>query len=156
MQRTGVVPGSLARPIAITGLLVFVGTLLVERTLFDAVGGFSEDPRVQRRQDWELHLRLAMRADVLALDQALADMTTVYYDFYEPELGVREIPLHDPLAAAIAIGGLTPSDAPELPLRVDLEGAIEEDPSGARVRVVLALAEAGGPAILRRLLERNQ
>jgi glycosyltransferase involved in cell wall biosynthesis len=64
--------GAIARDLAADRADVFIGTLLVDRALFDEVGGFSEDPRVQRRQDWELHLRLAMRADVLAIDQTLA------------------------------------------------------------------------------------
>jgi glycosyltransferase involved in cell wall biosynthesis len=51
---------------------VFIGTVLVERGLFEAVGGFSEDSRVQRRGDWELQLRLAMHAEVLAIDDTLA------------------------------------------------------------------------------------
>jgi glycosyltransferase involved in cell wall biosynthesis len=51
---------------------VFVGTLLVERSLFEEAGAYSEDPRVRRRQDWELHVRLAIRAPALALDQTLA------------------------------------------------------------------------------------
>jgi purine nucleosidase len=106
---------------------------------------------------WTEADRAALRGGGAALHEALADMVPVYFDWYEPELGVREIPLHDPLAAAIAIGDLSPSDAPRLPLRVDPEGAVREDPSApSTARVVLALAEPGGPAILRRLLTRNQ
>ena len=106
---------------------------------------------------WTEADRAALRAGGTPLDEALAAMVPVYFDWYEPELGVREIPLHDPLAAAIAIGDLPPSDAPRLPLRVDPEGAVREDPSApSAVRVVFALAEPGGPAILDRLLTRNQ
>ncbi|MFL5386669.1 MAG: glycosyltransferase family 2 protein [Longimicrobiaceae bacterium] len=64
--------GAIARELLMDRTDVCVVTLLVERTLFQAAGGFSEDPRVRRREDWELHVRLAMRADALALDQALA------------------------------------------------------------------------------------
>jgi glycosyltransferase involved in cell wall biosynthesis len=64
--------GPIARDLLLDRADVFVGTLLVERALFDEAGGFSEDPRVVRREDWELHVRLAMRADSLALDQTLA------------------------------------------------------------------------------------
>jgi len=64
--------GPIARELLMDHTDVCVVTLLVERTLFEAAGGFSEDPRVRRREDWELHVRLAMRADALALDQALA------------------------------------------------------------------------------------
>ncbi|MFI5892039.1 nucleoside hydrolase [Actinoplanes sp. NPDC051513] len=108
---------------------------------------------VTMRHRWTEGDRAALRAGGTGLHEALADMVPVYFDFYEPELGVREIPLHDPLAAAIAVGDLTPSDAPQLPLRVDLEGAVREDASApSRVRVVLALGAPGGPAILRRIL----
>ncbi len=106
---------------------------------------------------WTEADRAALRAGGTALHEALADMVPVYFDWYEPELGVREIPLHDPLAAAIAIGDLSPSDAPRLPLRVDPGGAVREDPSApSAVRVVFALAEPGGPAILRRILQPRQ
>jgi glycosyltransferase involved in cell wall biosynthesis len=64
--------GAIARELAADRADVFIGTLVVERGLFDEVGGFSEDPRALRRQDWELHLRLALRADALAIDQTLA------------------------------------------------------------------------------------
>ena len=63
--------GPIARDLLMDRADVCVVTLLVERTLFEEAGGFSEDPRVRRREDWELHVRLAMRADALALDQAL-------------------------------------------------------------------------------------
>ena len=102
---------------------------------------------------WTEADRAALRAGGTALHEALADMLPVYFDFYEPELGVREVPLHDPLAAAIATGGLSLADAPQLPLRVDPSGAVVEDPSApSAVRAVLALAEPGGPVILHRIL----
>ncbi|MFF5296132.1 nucleoside hydrolase [Paractinoplanes globisporus] len=113
------------------------------------------DVTMQHR--WTQADQAALRAGGTALHEALADMTQSYFDWYEPELGVREIPLHDPLAAAIAVGELTPSDAPQLPLRVDPVGEVREDASAvSRVRVVLALGSPGGPVILRRLLTRNQ
>ncbi|MFL5538318.1 MAG: glycosyltransferase family 2 protein [Longimicrobiaceae bacterium] len=64
--------GAIARDLLADRADVFIGTLLVERSLYDEAGGFSEDPRMRRREDWELHVRLAMRADALALDQTLA------------------------------------------------------------------------------------
>jgi purine nucleosidase len=109
------------------------------------------DVTMQNR--WTEADRAALRAGGTALHETLAAMTTSYFDYYEPELGVREIPLHDPLAAAIATGELTAADAPQLPLQVDLEGAVREIASAPHsVRVVLALTEPGGPVILRRLL----
>jgi purine nucleosidase len=88
------------------------------------------------------------------LNEALAAMLPVYFDYYETRFGAREIPLHDPLAAGIAIGELIPDDAPQLGLRVDLgTGQVLEDPAAAsRVRVVLSLTAPAGPVILHRLL----
>ncbi|GIF22143.1 purine nucleosidase [Actinoplanes tereljensis] len=108
---------------------------------------------VTMRHRWTVADQAALRAGGTPLHETLADMLPVYFESYEPRLGVREIPLHDPLAAAVAVGALTPSDAPQLPLRVDLEGAVREDPSAASsVRVVLALSEPGAPVILDRIL----
>ncbi|GIM96588.1 nucleoside hydrolase [Paractinoplanes toevensis] len=108
---------------------------------------------VTMRHRWTVPDQEALRAGGTPLHEALADMLPVYFESYQPRLGVREIPLHDPLAAAVAVGVLAPSDAPQLPLRVDPEGAVREDPSAASaVRVVLALAEPGAPVILRRIL----
>jgi purine nucleosidase len=98
--------------------------------------------------------RDALRAGGTPLLAALADMLPAYFDFYESVRGERRIPLHDPLAAAVAVGDLTPADAPELGLRVDPgRGAIVEDPAAAhRVRVVLALDSPAEPVILNRIL----
>ncbi|HEX5200276.1 MAG TPA: nucleoside hydrolase [Actinoplanes sp.] len=95
----------------------------------------------------------ALRAGDTLLHEAVADMLSTYFDFYEPELGVREVPVHDAVAAGVAVGELTPSDAPQLALRVDLEGALSEDASApSSVRAVLALDRPAGPVILRRIL----
>jgi glycosyltransferase involved in cell wall biosynthesis len=48
--------------------------LIVRRTLFDAVGRFSEDPRLVAREDQELNLRLALHADAVAVPDMLARM----------------------------------------------------------------------------------
>jgi purine nucleosidase len=109
---------------------------------------------VTMTQRWSPDSRDALLAAANLLLTALAEMLPAYFDFYETRLGVREIPLHDPLAAAIAVGEVVLSEAPELPLRVDPEGAVREDPSApSRVRVVLALSAPAAPVILRRLLD---
>jgi purine nucleosidase len=97
--------------------------------------------------------RAALTAAGTPLTDALADMLPVYFDFYEPRLGERRIPLHDPLAAGVAVGDLTPSDAPLLGLRVDpRSGTVREDPGALhRVRVVLALDRPAEPVILGRI-----
>ena len=66
------------------------------------------------------------------------------------------MPLHDPLAAAFAVGDVNASEAPDLGVRVDLAtGRTAEDPAARHLRVVLALTEPAGPVILGRLL-RNR
>jgi purine nucleosidase len=89
-----------------------------------------------------------------ALGRALADMLPVYFDSYEPRLGERAVPLHDPLAAAIAVGEVIPADAPMLGLRVDPGTArVVEDPSlPHRVRAVLSLDRPAAPVLLDRIL----
>jgi purine nucleosidase len=98
----------------------------------------------------------ALRAHGSALNVALADMLTAYLDYYEGWgndgwAPARRVPLHDPLAAGILTGALTPGEAPLLGLRVDLgdnPGRIIEDPSVAlQTRVILTLAEEGAPVI---------
>jgi purine nucleosidase len=102
--------------------------------------------------------RDTLRAGGTPLRAALADMLGSYFDFYEPLLGRRETPLHDPLAAGIATGTLEPADAPLLGLRVDTSagperGRIAEDPSAPqRTRVVFSLAAPATPVILAALL----
>jgi purine nucleosidase len=102
--------------------------------------------------------RAALRAAGTPLPVALAEMLTEYFDYYEPVLGVRAVPLHDPLAAGVLTGELEPADAPLLGLRVDTgageeRGRIVEDPAvEQRVRVVFTLARPAGPIIRTRIV----
>jgi inosine-uridine nucleoside N-ribohydrolase len=102
--------------------------------------------------------RAALRAAGTPLPVALADMLADYFDYYEPVLGVREVPLHDPLAAGVLTGELEPADAPLLGLRVDTgtgpeRGRIIEDPGADhRVRVVFTLARPAGRIIRTRIV----
>jgi purine nucleosidase len=92
--------------------------------------------------------RSAMIASGSPLATALAAMLTGYLDYYEPVLGERRVPLHDPLAAGIAIGALVPADAPLLGLRIAPDGQVIEDPAAAtRTRVVFSLTEDAAPTI---------
>ncbi|MFF5081461.1 nucleoside hydrolase [Actinoplanes sp. NPDC000266] len=84
------------------------------------------------------------------LGRALSGMLPAYLDFYEGRTGSRAVPLHDPLAAAIAVGALEPTDAPSLPLRVAADGHISET-GDKTVRVVLAAPAATSMIILRRI-----
>ncbi|MDR6866527.1 purine nucleosidase [Microbacterium resistens] len=84
---------------------------------------------------------------------AVGEMLDFYMDFYTNSYGRRCSALHDPLAAAIAVGSITPVNAPAVPVVVDVtdgpgrgqtvcdlrgqrRGAF--DHPGATVRVVLA------------------
>jgi purine nucleosidase len=90
------------------------------------------------------------------LTAALAAMLTGYFDYYEPVLGERRVPLHDPLAAGIAVGLLQPADAPLAGLRVEPDGHLVEDDTAAhRTRVVLTLNADAAPVILRTLLRAS-
>ncbi|TWG12213.1 nucleoside hydrolase [Actinoplanes teichomyceticus] len=107
------------------------------------------DVTVEHR--WTVADSDALRAGGTPLHTVLADMLPAYFDAYESRLGAREIPLHDPLAAAVAAGEVTPADAPRLSIRVAADGRTVEDPTGSAVRVVLSLAEPAGPVLLRRI-----
>jgi purine nucleosidase len=96
----------------------------------------------------------ALRATGTPLTTALADMLTAYFDFYEGASGERRVPLHDPLAAAVATGQLEPADAPLLGLRVEPDGRLTEDPeSGKLTRTVLSLRTEAAPVIHTRILK---
>jgi purine nucleosidase len=99
--------------------------------------------------------------------QALAAMLGVYFDFYTGILGRPSCALHDPLAAAIALGTVVPTLAPLVPIEVDTtdgpgRGQTIVDrrdryigyPSrpGLRHRAVLEVPEGFGDALLASLL----
>lgn len=107
--------------------------------------------------------RLALLASDVPAARALGAILDHYFDFYLPTYGVRSSALHDPLAAAIAAGGVTPTVAPRVPVVVDTTdgpgrgqtvvdlrgqrlGAV--DHPGVRTRVVLATDRPLGPHLL--------
>lgn len=63
--------------------------------------------------------RAALLASDHPLPRAVAEILDHYLDFYLPQYGVRASALHDPLAAAIAVGGLRPTRALRVPVVVD-------------------------------------
>jgi purine nucleosidase len=102
-----------------------------------------------------------------ALPRALGAMLDIYFDFYLPLYGRRCSALHDPLAAAIAVGGIKAVRAPAVPIVVDAtcgpgrgqticdlrgqrQGAI--DHPGVRTRVVLETDRPLASDLLGRLL----
>jgi purine nucleosidase len=100
--------------------------------------------------------RAVLRAGT-PLQRALGDMLAGYFDWYEPLLGGRQSPLHDPLAAGVATGVLAVGDAPRVGIRVVTDGPergrTAEDPAAPpRTRVVFTLAEPAAPVIRAALL----
>ena len=110
--------------------------------------------------------RARLLASDVPLARALGEMLDHYFDFYVAEYGRRSSALHDPLAAALAVGGIRASVAPAVPVAVDTTsgpgrgqtvcdlrgqrlGAV--DRPGANVRVVLATAEPLAPHLVARL-----
>lgn len=102
-----------------------------------------------------------------AVSQALAAMLDVYFDYYTPIFGRRACALHDPLAAAIALGVVTPALAPVVPVEVDttqgpgrgqtlvdLRSRFVGYPPlpGTRHRVALEIPEGFGDLLVRSLL----
>ena len=51
--------------------------------------------------------------------RALGEILDHYFDFYEPTYGRRMSALHDPLAAALAVGDIAATRAPLVPITVD-------------------------------------
>lgn len=64
------ISGSIVREVLTAEAAVSIGTLLVRRALLDEVGGFDEN--VPGREDHDLALRLAGRAEALAVPETLA------------------------------------------------------------------------------------
>ena len=102
-----------------------------------------------------------------AVPAALAEMLGVYFAFYTPILGRPSCALHDPLAAAIALGIVVPTLAPVVPVDVDatdgpgrgqtlvdLRGRFVGYPAqpGVRHSVALEVPEGFGDLLLASLL----
>lgn len=110
--------------------------------------------------------REALLSAPTALVRALGAMLDVYFDYYVPLYGERSCALHDPMAAAIAVGSIRASRAPSVEIVVDatqgpgrgqticdLRGQRlgPVDQPGARHRVVLELDAPFGPHLVERL-----
>ncbi len=107
--------------------------------------------------------RSALLESPLPLARALGQMLDHYFDFYLNEYGVRSCALHDPLAAAIAAGGIRPTRNPAVPVEVDITDGPgrgqticdlrgqrrgQVDAAGANVRVVLATDQPLGAHLI--------
>lgn len=122
------------------------------------------DVTLEHTLDESDRARLLDSADPVA--RAVGEMLDHYFDFYLPLYGRRGCALHDPLAAAIAVGGIEPTRAPRVPVVVDTTdgpgrgqtiadlrgqrlGVAHHD--GVRTRVVLDTDRALGPHLIERL-----
>jgi glycosyltransferase involved in cell wall biosynthesis len=65
------VSGWIARPLITTEVAVNIGSLMVHRKLFHDVGGFNTEPKLLYREDYELALRLSLKAEALAVPDLL-------------------------------------------------------------------------------------
>ncbi|MCX4551327.1 nucleoside hydrolase [Streptomyces sp. NBC_01387] len=101
------------------------------------------------------------------LPTALGEMLDLYFEFHRDTYGRRCCALHDPLAAAIAVGGVVPTLAPVVDVVVDdtrgpgrgqticdLRGQFRDYPPqpGAHCRVVLETGPDTAAHLVRRLL----
>jgi purine nucleosidase len=111
--------------------------------------------------------RQALLTDRRPVPTALGEMLDYYFAFYFSVFGDRHCALHDPLAAAIAVGEVVPTLAPTVRVDVDaahgpsrgqtvcdLRGRYRGYPvqSGAHTRVVLGAPDDSAALIRRRLL----
>jgi glycosyltransferase involved in cell wall biosynthesis len=65
------ISGWIAKEVLTTEASVNIGTVMLERTLFDTAGGFNNDARILYREDYELVLRLSLIAEAVALPDLL-------------------------------------------------------------------------------------
>jgi glycosyltransferase involved in cell wall biosynthesis len=63
--------GWIVKELLSTEASVNIGSLLVERSFFEEVGGFNPDPKLLFRDDYELVIRLAMKSEALASEELL-------------------------------------------------------------------------------------
>lgn len=98
--------------------------------------------------------------------QVIAAMMEQYAEWYLPIYGAAEVALHDPLAAALAVGAVSPSVAPRVSVAVDTTSGPGRgqtivdlrarflgypDEKGANVAIVLQLDDAFAPHLVERL-----
>ncbi len=111
--------------------------------------------------------RDALEASHRPVARAVGAMLDTYFDFYVGSFGRRTSALHDPLAAAIAVGDVKPRVAPVVHVEVDtthgpgrgqtlceLRGRFLGHPeqAGAHCRVVLSIEDDFTPMLLAALL----
>ena len=65
------ISGWIIKDVLTTEASVNIGTLMVERTLFEEVGGFNISTELLYREDYELVIRLSLQSEALAVSELL-------------------------------------------------------------------------------------
>lgn len=65
------ISGWIIKEVLTTEASVTIGTLMIERTLFEEVGRFNQDANLIFREDYELVLRLALKSEALSVPDLL-------------------------------------------------------------------------------------
>jgi glycosyltransferase involved in cell wall biosynthesis len=65
------ISGWIIKEVLTTEASVTIGTLMLERSLFEEAGRFNQDAKLIFREDYELVLRLALRSEALAVPDLL-------------------------------------------------------------------------------------
>jgi len=122
---------------------------------------------VTMQQNLEEPDRLRLLGSDRPVAQLMSRILDLYFDFYEPIMGRRCSALHDPLAAAVAVGGIPVTLAPVVRVVVDdtegpgrgqticdLRGSYAgyPDQRDAHCRVVLEIETDFAPILMDRLL----
>jgi glycosyltransferase involved in cell wall biosynthesis len=63
--------GNIIRQVITTEAAISTGALMLSRKIFDKIGGFSTDPRLMGRDDYELVLRLALCTEMISVPDVL-------------------------------------------------------------------------------------
>jgi GT2 family glycosyltransferase len=63
--------GWIVKELLSTEASVNIGSLMLERTLFEEVGGFNKNAELLYREDYELVIRLALKSEALAIPELL-------------------------------------------------------------------------------------
>ncbi len=72
------VSGWIIKELLTTQASVNIGTLMLKRSLFEEAGGFNEDGEILYREDYELVIRIALRAEALAIPDILVRVREHY------------------------------------------------------------------------------
>jgi Inosine-uridine nucleoside N-ribohydrolase len=125
---------------------------------------------ITMKNTFEEEHRAALLAAADPLANALGRILDLYFDFYTGTYGRRSSALHDPLAAAIAVGAIATTNAPRVSVEVDSTHGPGRgqticdlrdqwlgpfDQPGATCRVVLATDRQLAPHLVERILSRT-